>query len=371
MKGNAVISQGLFFTGYGVTKELAEANLAMKNRLGISGIVDTGVGAVKVVGGGKAVVAGIGACSTGIGCSVGGMLALQGGVVAVAGVNNAITGTQKIGNAMFSKGQPIQGTAVDVYAQIQQNKKNKDNLVKNYKIYNPIGDTIIALGGTEGDYASFDVLTTAAMGPLATGINIYRSAMGTVSTEIATETETETTVIAQNKGNTNWGIPSTQIGNVVRTADGSYKLGMSSNLSTGVVYNISQDGKVTVGVNYGILGLEQILNNEHRLYSVVSEMSKLDQDRGTLVNGSYIKNPSAKNITEYINETNYLGNGGKKGALNGQYMYVIDENNNIIIGNRLPGEVVPKYGLPHPTLIGGKNPQVPELLIYKVEKYIK
>ena len=96
MKGNAVISQGLFFTGYGVTKELAEANLAMKNRLGISGIVDTGVGAVKVVGGGKAVVAGIGACSTGIGCSVGGMLALQGGVVAAAGVNNVITGTQKI-----------------------------------------------------------------------------------------------------------------------------------------------------------------------------------------------------------------------------------------------------------------------------------
>ena len=39
-------------------------------------------------------------------------------------------------------------------------------------------------------------------------------------------------------------------------------------------------------------------------------------------------------------------------------MYVIDENNNIIIGNRLPGEVVPKYGLPHPTLIGGKIPQV-------------
>ena len=98
--------------------------------------------------------------------------------------------------------------------------------------------------------------------------------------------------------------------------------------------------------------------NNSKLYSVVPEMSEIDMKRGTLVNNSYIKNPSAKDITTYVNNTNYLGTGGKKGALNGEYMYTIDTNNNIIIGNRVTNQVVKKYGLPHLTLLGGKNPQV-------------
>ena len=98
--------------------------------------------------------------------------------------------------------------------------------------------------------------------------------------------------------------------------------------------------------------------NNSKLYDVVPEMSEIDMQRGTLVNNSYIKNPSAKDITKYVNNTNYLGTGGKKGALNGEYMYAIDANNNIIIGNRVTNQVVKKHGLPHPTLLGGKNPQV-------------
>ena len=98
--------------------------------------------------------------------------------------------------------------------------------------------------------------------------------------------------------------------------------------------------------------------NNSKLYDVVPEMAEIDMERGTLVNNSYIKNPSTKDITTYVNNSNYLGTGGKKGALNGEYMYIIDTNNNIIIGNRVTNQVVKKYGLPHPTLLGGENPQV-------------
>ena len=74
-----------------------------------------------------------------------------------------------------------------------------------------------------------------------------------------------------------------------------------------------------------------------------------DEAAGVLKNGSYVKNPTAKNITEYISETsNYLGSK----QMNGQYMYVIDMDNNIIIGTRSGQR------MPHPTLVGGYNPCV-------------
>lgn len=100
-----------------------------------------------------------------------------------------------------------------------------------------------------------------------------------------------------------------------------------------------------------------------RLYNVVPEMHELDKERYTFRPNKtgYVKNPTAQNITNYTNNTNYLGTGGKKGSLNGLYMYVVDANNNIIIGNRATGMVSDLIGtdsLPHPTLIGGFNPQV-------------
>ena len=84
-------------------------------------------------------------------------------------------------------------------------------------------------------------------------------------------------------------------------------------------------------------------------YSVDPVMFSDDESAGVLRNGSYIKNPTAKNINEYISEgSNYLGSKN----MNGDYMYVIDMDGNIIIGNRAGQR------MPHPTLVGGTNPQV-------------
>lgn len=84
-------------------------------------------------------------------------------------------------------------------------------------------------------------------------------------------------------------------------------------------------------------------------YSVDPVMFPDDEAAGVLRNGSYVKNPTAHNINDYINEgSNYLGNKN----MNGQYMYVVDMDGNIIIGTR-GGQ-----RMPHPTLVGGSNPQV-------------
>lgn len=84
-------------------------------------------------------------------------------------------------------------------------------------------------------------------------------------------------------------------------------------------------------------------------YSVDPTMFADDEATGVLINGEYIKNPTAHNINDYISEgSNYLGNKN----MNGQYMYVIDADGNIIIGTR-GGQ-----RMPHATLIGGYNPQV-------------
>ena len=84
-------------------------------------------------------------------------------------------------------------------------------------------------------------------------------------------------------------------------------------------------------------------------YSVDSTMFPDDEVAGVLRNGEYIKNPTAHNINDYISEgSNYLGSKN----MNGQYMYVVDMDGNIIIGTR-GGQ-----RMPHPTLVGGSNPQV-------------
>ena len=84
-------------------------------------------------------------------------------------------------------------------------------------------------------------------------------------------------------------------------------------------------------------------------YSVDSTMFPDDEAAGVLRNGEYVKNPTAHNINDYISEgSNYLGSKN----MNGQYMYVVDMDGNIIIGTR-GGQ-----RMPHPTLVGGGNPQV-------------
>jgi hypothetical protein len=90
-------------------------------------------------------------------------------------------------------------------------------------------------------------------------------------------------------------------------------------------------------------------NGQSKKWSVDPEMQAKDIKKDVLSDNIYKKNPTAENINNYLSETtNYV----KDKNFNGKFMYVIDEKGNIIIGNRN------KAYYPHPTLIGGENPQV-------------
>jgi hypothetical protein len=71
----------------------------------------------------------------------------------------------------------------------------------------------------------------------------------------------------------------------------------------------------------------------------------------------YVKNPSARELTSLVRNGKIA-----EGFENGQFMYAVDEQGNTWLGKRLqepPGTAVGRAtGLPHPTLIGGKNPVV-------------
>lgn len=86
-----------------------------------------------------------------------------------------------------------------------------------------------------------------------------------------------------------------------------------------------------------------------KTWKVDPAMKPADEATGVLKNGVYVKNPTAQNINSLVKEgSSYLG--GK--TMNGKYMYVVDAKGNITIGTR-GGQ-----HMPHPTLIGGSNPQV-------------
>lgn len=86
---------------------------------------------------------------------------------------------------------------------------------------------------------------------------------------------------------------------------------------------------------------------------LIPSMKPLDMEEKVLINGKYIENPTAKNINEYIKtNSNYLGNKN----MNGQYMYAINKEGQIIIGTRAK-QLIGNH-VPHPTLIGGENPVV-------------
>jgi hypothetical protein len=84
------------------------------------------------------------------------------------------------------------------------------------------------------------------------------------------------------------------------------------------------------------------------LYSVDQSMSVADEVAGVLVNGSYIRNPTAQNLGSMITDSGRIGSK----QMSGQYMYVLDQSGEIIIGTRAGQR------MPHPTLIGGESPQV-------------
>ena len=154
----------------------------------------------------------------------------------------------------------------------------------------------------------------------------------------------------------NWDFKSEIPRAAVKNSEGNYTLGRGNEWNFNTKYK-------TPYIGTGNKRKELVSSSSSRLYSAVPEMHELDKGRYTFRPNEtgYVKNPTAQNITNYINNTNYLGTGGKKGSLNGLYMYVVDANNNIIIGNRAIGQVSgveSGKGLPHPTLIGGFEPKV-------------
>lgn len=87
-------------------------------------------------------------------------------------------------------------------------------------------------------------------------------------------------------------------------------------------------------------------------YHVEKNMHEQDIKNGTYHNGHYDKNPTAKNINDMING-NYIGNKQTNIAM----PYVIDLDGNIILGRR-NGNGKDGPPTPHPTLLGGRDPQV-------------
>ncbi len=83
-------------------------------------------------------------------------------------------------------------------------------------------------------------------------------------------------------------------------------------------------------------------------FTVDPTMEAADAAAGVLVNGRYIKNPSAQNLGDMVTATGKIGSSKKSG----QFMYVVDDAGNIIIGTRAGQR------MPHPTLVGGPNPTV-------------
>jgi len=87
-------------------------------------------------------------------------------------------------------------------------------------------------------------------------------------------------------------------------------------------------------------------------YHVEPKMHQADIDKGIYHNGKYDKNPTAQNLTDMIHG-NYIGDK----RTNTDMPYVIDMQGNIIVGKR-NGNGKGGLATPHPTLIGGKDPQV-------------
>ena len=117
--------------------------------------------------------------------------------------------------------------------------------------------------------------------------------------------------------------------------------------------NFGRAGRVVPNeINFGRAGriIPDELNsgNGLRRWFVDPSTQAADEAAGVLVNGSYIRNPTARNLADMLTPTGKIGGS----QMSGQFMYVIDESGNIIIGSRAGQR------MPHPTLIGGENPVI-------------
>lgn len=108
-------------------------------------------------------------------------------------------------------------------------------------------------------------------------------------------------------------------------------------------------GKGTNTIANTLDDLDDATTSKKASYNVDPSMQAKDIEMGVLRDGVYIKNPTAQNINDLVKpNSNYLGSK----QMNGQYMYVVDLDGNIIIGTRAGQH------MPHPTLVGGTNPTV-------------
>jgi hypothetical protein len=104
-----------------------------------------------------------------------------------------------------------------------------------------------------------------------------------------------------------------------------------------------------------ILGLKKgkLPGPNSKLKGVVDGHRESDIAKGAIVDGKYVKNPTAQNLTDVLTP------GGRvfDKSSTGRFVYVVDDSGNFIIGNRARSSEFPS-GLPHPTLIGGADPKV-------------
>jgi hypothetical protein len=101
-------------------------------------------------------------------------------------------------------------------------------------------------------------------------------------------------------------------------------------------------------VGRGIATLRRVAAEVPGGFGVNPATRAADEAAGVIVNGHYIKNPSARSLKSLLTDTGKIG--GKQ--MSGRFMYVIDDAGEIIIGIRAGKR------MPHPTLIGGANPRV-------------
>jgi hypothetical protein len=88
-------------------------------------------------------------------------------------------------------------------------------------------------------------------------------------------------------------------------------------------------------------------------FGVVDDFVDIDIARNVINDGVYVLNPSRKLITNTSINVSLSGRIRIDDTLlNGQYMYVVDLEGNLIFGTRTGTR------MPHPTLIGGRNPEV-------------
>lgn len=129
--------------------------------------------------------------------------------------------------------------------------------------------------------------------------------------------------------------------------------------NTGINYAVGNDGLLrevssTNGFIDAPLQGPRVATNggasgfNNRTWGVDSSFRAADENAGVLVNGSYIRNPSAQPLP--VSDTGRVLFDGR--PANGQYMYVVDQSGSIILGTRSGQR------MPHPTLIGGADPQV-------------